>query len=186
MALQAVIPVLSEQDYLDLEAHSQVRHEYVEGYIFAMSGTTKAHNQIALNLATLIRPHLRGTRCRVYMAEVKTRIQRKQIYYYPDVMVGCDPTDRQSEYYLDRPCLLIEVLSESTKHFDKREKLLAYQTLGSVQEYVIVSQTEPLVEVHRRNEQGQWYVDTYKTMAEKIYFRCIELQVTMQDIYEDV
>jgi len=186
MALHAVIPVLNEQDYLDLETHSQVRHEYVEGYIFAMSGTTKAHNQIALNLATLIRSHTRGTRCRVYMAEVKVRIPRKQIYYYPDLMVGCDPTDRQSKYYLERPCLLVEVLSESTKHIDKREKLLAYQTLGSVQEYVIVSQTEPLVEVHRRDEQGQWYVDTYNTIEEQIYFRCIDLPVTMQDIYEDV
>ncbi len=186
MALHAVIPVLSEQDYLDLEAHSQVRHEYVEGHIFAMSGTTKAHNQIAGNLYMLIRSHIRGTRCRAYIAEVKTRIPRKQIYYYPDIMVGCDPTDHQSEYYLERPCLLVEVLSESTKHIDKREKLLAYQTLGRVQEYVIVSQIEPLVEVHRRDEQGQWYVDTYNTMEEKIYFRCIDLPVTMQDIYEDV
>ncbi len=186
MALHAVIPVLNEQDYLDLETHSQVRHEYVEGYIFAMSGTTKAHNQIAGNLYMLIRSHTRGTRCRVYMAEVKVRIPRKQIYYYPDIMVGGDPTDHQSEYCLERPCLLIEVLSESTQQIDKREKLLAYQTITSLQEYVIVSQTAPLVEVHRRDEQGPWYVDTYNTMEEKIYFHCLDLQVAMQDIYEDV
>ncbi len=186
MALHAVIPVLNEQDYLDLEAHSQVRHEYVDGYIFAMSGTTKAHNQIALNLATLIRSHIRGTPCRVYMAEVKVRIPRKQTYYYPDIMVGCDPTDRQSEYYLEHPCLLLEVLSESTQQIDKREKLLAYQTITSLQEYIMVSQQAPLVEVHYRDESGLWQMDTYNTIEDHIYFRCLDLQVAMTDIYEEV
>ncbi len=185
MAQHAIIPTLTESEYLEWEAHRKLRHEYMDGHIFAMSGTTKKHNRIAGNLYSLILSQIRGTPCQVYLADVKVKIPQKRTYYYPDVMVGCDPTDNESDYYLTRPCLLIEVLSNSTKQVDRREKLLAYQTLASVQEYVLVSQHQRRVEVYWR-DQGQWRKDIYQEEDDQIDFRCLDLQVRLAEIYEGV
>jgi Uma2 family endonuclease len=186
MALHALIQTLTEQEYLDLETHSKIRHEYVDGYIFAMSGATKKHNRIAGNLYSRFLLQIRGTACQAYLSDVKIKIPDKRTYYYPDVLVGCDPTDDESDYCLNRPCLIIEVLSKSTKQVDKREKLLAYQTLASLQEYVLVSQYQRHIEVYWRDEQGQWRKDTYQEDQDQICFRCIDLQVSLAEVYEGV
>ncbi len=134
---------LTVEEYLQLEQTSEIRHEYLGGQVFAMSGGSKEHNTITLNIASRVRSHLRGGSCSVFMADMKVRIQlasqRKSIFYYPDVIVTCDPDD-QDRFFLNYPCLIIEVLSPSTETIDRREKLLNYQTLESLQEYVLVSQ----------------------------------------------
>lgn len=186
MALHATISTLTEQEYLDWEVHRKIRHEYVDGHIFAMSGTTKRHNRIALNLATLIRSHLHGTTCQVYVSDIKVKVPKKRTYYYPDVIVGCDPMDEESDYYLTRPCLIIEVLSGSTKQVDRREKLLAYQTLDSLQEYVLVNQYQPHLEIYWRDAQGQWQKDTYLQNHDKILLRCLNLPISLAEVYEGV
>lgn len=138
---------LTVDEYLEGEKHSPSRHDFVAGRLYAMVGASVRHNEIALNIATAIRSHLRGDSCRVFMAEVKLRVGDD--FYYPDVMVACDPAD-QHEYYRERPRLIIEVLSASTETWDTTTKRAAYQSLDSMQEYGLVSQDKSQVQVYRR------------------------------------
>src|SRR5258705_13288464 len=101
------MPHLTVEDYLEGEKTSPVRHEYVAGQVYAMAGANAPHNGIALNLATRLRPHLRGGPCRVFISDVKGRIEALDLFYYPDVMVSCDVGDR-AEDFRSRPCLILE------------------------------------------------------------------------------
>ena len=108
------MPHLTVEDYLEGEKTSSVRHEYVAGHLFARDGISARHNGIALNLATRLHSHLRGSQCRVFMSAVKARIEALDFFYYPDVMVSCDSEDRD-EYFSNRPCLIVEVIPRVPK-----------------------------------------------------------------------
>lgn len=179
-------PYISEQDYLEGEKVSKDRYEYVDGQVFMMAGATKRHNEIALNLAFLLRAGVKGTPCRVFSSDVKVRIGRRKSYYYPDVVVGCAADDDADEYYLEKPCLVVEVLSKSTEWKDYNEKLLTYQAIESLKAYVVVSQTKPYVSVFYRDEDGQWWVDTYEDLGQSIKLPCPEVELTLADIYEAI
>ena len=152
---QAPQPLLSVDEYLEGELTSEVRHEYVAGVAYAMVGTSRRHNRIALNLTRRLDDSTRGGPCRVFMSDLKVRVPTADAFYYPDIAVTCDPGDDQ-EYYLERPCLIAEVLSPHTEVIDRREKLHAYRTLPSLQTYLLVSQEGPRVEVYRRGGDGAW------------------------------
>jgi len=134
---------ISEEEYLHLEARSPVRHEYVSGEVFAMTGGTLRHNAIAVNLVAALRAHLRNTPCRVFINDVSVRVAKANAYYYPDLLVSCgreaQALDLESGEVEDA-ALIIEVLSEGTEATDRREKLLAYRTLASLSEYALISQ----------------------------------------------
>lgn len=151
---------ISVEDYLEGEKIAEVRHEYVNGEVFAMTGTTKRHNRIALNLALSLRNALAGKPCRVYMENVKVHVKtaREERFYYPDLHVECRPfTDH--DYYSEHPRLIVEVLSDSTEQGDRSDKFYAYRELASLEEYVLVAQDEQRVEVYRR--AGGWDVAIY-------------------------
>ncbi|MGR9052868.1 MAG: Uma2 family endonuclease, partial [Gammaproteobacteria bacterium] len=112
MLSKNIVPVLTEQQYLEMEIGSSIRHEFVDGYVFAMTGASRVHNIIALNFASEFRRLLRGTPCYVYMSDVKLKIAHLHAYYYPDVMVGCG-RDEDDEYALTQPGLIVEVLSDT-------------------------------------------------------------------------
>jgi len=184
MHAQIAIAPLSVEDYLQQEQQDHIRHEYIEGQIFAMAGGSRAHNQITINLAALLRPISRGTNCRIYAADMKVAVA-KNVFYYPDLVVTCQIAQENSEYYLSHPCLVVEVLSPSTEHIDKREKLLAYQRIPSLQAYLIIAQDKLHVEQYWRDEQGNWHYDTY-TEQEIVHLPCLNLEISMNAIYEDV
>ncbi|NEQ83665.1 MAG: Uma2 family endonuclease, partial [Moorea sp. SIO2I5] len=102
---------ISQEDYLSQEEESSIKHEYSDGEIYAMAGASDAHVTIAGNLFALLRNHVRGTGCRVYMADMKAYVEAANSYYYPDVMVTCDARDRELKNYKKYPCLIVEVLS---------------------------------------------------------------------------
>ncbi|ABA23828.1 Protein of unknown function DUF820 [Trichormus variabilis ATCC 29413] len=182
------INLFTAEEYLELEKSSETRHEYLGGQIFAMSGDSKEHNTITLNIASRIRSHLRGTSCSVFMADMKIRLklanEPKNLFYYPDVTVTCDPQD-QDRFYLNSPCLIIEVLSPSTELTDRREKLINYRTLESLQEYILVSQDEIKIEIYRKDNQGNWTLEIL-TQEHDLKLNSIGLTLTIPDIYEDV
>lgn len=128
--------------------------------------------------------HLDGGPCRVYFADVKVSVEAADAFYYPDVAVTCDPEDTE-EYYLTRPCLIIEVLSESTEGIDRREKLLAYQQLDTLKEYVLVAQATRQVEVYRRERDDEWSLDTI-TGSDEIHLDSVDLVMDMEGVYEGV
>src|SRR5687767_4172140 len=139
MGEPAQIRKLTIDEYLELEKRSDVRHEYVDGLIFAMHGESQGNNLIAGNLYVALRNHLRRRGCRTYSHAVKVRVSDLDIYYYPDLVVSCDRRDRDG-YVVNHPSLIIEVLSPTTEGVDRREKRFNYARIPSLQEYVLVSQ----------------------------------------------
>ncbi|MGB6294731.1 MAG: Uma2 family endonuclease [Rivularia sp. (in: cyanobacteria)] len=190
--MQSPIHIFTVEEYLELEQTSEIRHEYICGQVFAMSGGSKEHNTITLNIASRLRFNLRGGFCSVFMADMKVNIQlankniqnTKSIYYYPDVVVSCDADDND-RFSLDYPCLIIEVLSPSTEITDRREKLAHYRNLSSLQEYVLVSQNEVKVEVYQKDSQGNWSL-TILGKDNELHLNSIGLTLTMAEVYEDV
>lgn len=176
---------ITEQDYLEGEKTAEFRHEYVDGQVYAMAGTSIRHNDIALNIAFALRAATRGTPCKVNASDVKVRAQRSKAYYYPDVIVGCQ-RDEADEYYLEKPCLIVEVTSKSTEWKDFTEKLIAYQKLASLQVYLIVAQDQPQVTLFYRDAEGAWDVARFDSLEQTITLPCPETTLTLADIYEGV
>ena len=179
---------LSEEEYLRLEAHSPIKHEYVNGEMFAMTGATLRHNVIAANVLVALRGHLRGTPCNVFINDVRVRVERTHSYYYPDLLVSCARGAQVIDLNavtVDDPVLVIEVLSASTEATDRREKLLSYRTLPSLSEYVLISQDDARVEIHRRRGDIGWQKVEYSG-PETVELTSIGLKIGMREIYESV
>jgi Uma2 family endonuclease len=177
----------SEADYLRAERDALVRHEYVAGRIFAMAGGTKAHNTIALNVAAHLKTHLRGSRCRTFIAGMKVRVEKAHGYYYPDVVVTCHPKDLSPDSpidYLTQPSLIVEVLSPSTETIDRREKLLAYACVPGPLEYVLLDSATRLVEIYRKDASGE-LVQEIPERDEPVHLESVGLSLTFEAIYED-
>jgi Uma2 family endonuclease len=187
MTYPARLVQYSVEEYLEMEEKSEVRHEYVAGQIFAMAGATEAHNLIAGNIYALLRPKLRRTGCRIFIADMKTRIEAVDAFYYPDVMATCEPFVRKS-VFKSRPFLIVEVLSPSTTAIDRREKQTAYGKLDRIREYAIVHQDSRRIELHRKDDRGKWQTailgENNALVLESLPAGPITL--TMDEIYEDV
>ncbi len=173
------------EDYLKAEQDSAVKHEYRQGLVYAMAGASNNHVLIAVNLVAMLRNHVRGSGCRVYTSDTKVHIESIESYYYPDVAISCDQRDREFRDFLRYPCLLIEVLSDTTEAFDRGDKFEDYRHLDALQEYVLVSQTRKRVECFRRNAEGQWVLYPYGEVDE-IHLASVDFRCAIADVYEDV
>jgi Uma2 family endonuclease len=176
---------ISPQDYLAGEELSPIKHEYINGEIYAMAGASDAHVTIAGNLFALLRNHVRGSGCRVYMSDMKAKIETANIFYYPDVMVTCDARDKNLTNHKKYPCLIVEVLSDSTEAFDRGDKFANYQQLPTLQEYVVISQKRQRVECFRRNAEGLWVLESYNPGSE-VHLESIDFRTRIENLYEDV
>ena len=176
---------ISEKEYLDGEKLSDVRHEYVDGHVYAMAGASKRHNTIGVNLTTALNIASRGTSCNVYSSDMKVKMTSKRSYFYPDVVVDCNDDDTD-DYYLENPCLIVEVLSKSTEKRDRSEKLLSYINIPSLKAYLLVSQDRPEVEYFYRQEDGNWWVESFEGLDAILKLPCPEMELTVSEIYETV
>ncbi|MTJ07655.1 Uma2 family endonuclease [Anabaena sp. UHCC 0204] len=176
---------ISPTEYLEGEETSPIKHEYRQGQVYAMAGASNTHVVITLNIASLLRNHLRGSGCQAYVADTKAHIELIDTYYYPDVIVSCDQRDKAFNNFLRYPCLIIEVLSPTTEAFDRGDKFADYRQLESLQEYVLVSQNRTNVEVFRRNAEGQWVFYSYG-QGENIHLTSVDFQLAVADVYEDI
>jgi Uma2 family endonuclease len=177
---------LTPEEYLKLEERSSIKHEYIDGEVYAMAGATDAHVTIAGNLFVLLRDRLRGSGCRVYISDMKARIEKLNRFYYPDVMVTCDDRDRETPNYKSFPCLIVEVLSDSTEAFDRGDKFIDYQSLESLKEYVLINTKQKRVECFRRNDEGLWVLQFYSAESELFELKSIDFKGNFTDLYEDV
>ncbi|MBD2663930.1 hypothetical protein B6N60_05074 [Richelia sinica FACHB-800] len=175
---------ITPEQYLALEEKSPVKHEYINGYIYTMAGASDPHVTVTLNIAFLIRNHIRGSGCRVFTSDMKTRIESINRFYYPDVMVTCDERDKANLVYKKFPCLIIEILSDSTEAFDRGDKFADYQNIETLQEYVLVNIKKPKIECFRRNSQGLWVLQSYTESSFDL--QSINFHGNMDDLYEDV
>ncbi len=170
---------MSVEDYLEMEKTATVRHEYVAGEVYAMTGASRRHNRIAGNVYRRLADAAAGGPCRVYMETVKLR---KDIFYYPEVMVACG-SEPENPYYEDAPCLVVEVVSPSTESTDRREKLAAYKRVPGLKAYLILDQERMRVERHFRDEEGAWL---RADLVEEGRFSvpCPEMSLALAEIYE--
>ncbi|MBA3857966.1 MAG: hypothetical protein C0507_13765 [Cyanobacteria bacterium PR.3.49] len=173
------------EEYLSREEQSAIRHEYVDGRLFAMSGSTIKHNIISGNLFSLLHVNLKGGPCKVFIEAVKVRVEATNSFYYPDVMVSC-ASHAESAVYTEQPVLIAEVLSPSTTAIDRREKLIAYKQIPSLNEYLIVHQKKRCVEIYRRDASGNWNVCELSTGSsfEICSVAGGRIEVAMQDLYD--
>ena len=174
---------VSEQEYLEFENASPLRHELVGGVIYGMVGGTDRHNLICGNFFATLYAQLRPP-CQTFSAQMKLRVETADDveYFYPDVFVSCDPTDRAT-LYRERPGLIIEVLSDSTEKDDRWGKLLAYRQIPSLQEYIIVAQDVPQVEIMRR--RASWKPE-FVFLEDVCSLESVRLAIPVRDIYRDI
>lgn len=176
---------VSIDDYLASEARSPRRREYVDGEIYAMSGASRRHNQIASNLHVHAGNAARQTRdCQVFGPTMKLYVEARNCIYYPDLMASCDPADNDDRY-LTRPCFVVEVLSPSTASIDRREKRSSYETLPSLREYLIVDQDRMRVDLYSRRA-GVWLVQVFTDPDDIMECSCLGLRLTLSQVYEGV
>ncbi len=174
---------MSPEEYLEFEQHSDIKHEYIDGEIYAMAGTTKTHNTISLNLAILFREKLRNSNCQTFMADIKVNISNKKRFFYPDIVVTCDDNDDVNAYDIKFPKVIVEVLSESTERFDRGKKFQYYRTISSLQEYILVSSQEYLIECFRRTQNDLWTLQTYENLNEIIRIENLGIDALLSAIY---
>lgn len=176
---------LEESEYLAREAAAAERHEYVAGIAYAMAGAGEGHNRIALNIATQLRNASRGTRCGVYVSDMKLRIGGGRAHYYPDVMLSCEPATLGT-LFKEAPCLIAEVLSPSTMATDTREKLHAYRSIPSLRYYVLADSERVGVTYYLRGSDGDWLAATLDP-GERIEIDCgaVRASLGLGEIYED-
>lgn len=170
---------MSEEDYLASELKREIKHEYIDGYIYAMAGVSKNHQRITMNISTKLGNFLVGKPCEPFASDVKVKVGSR--FFYPDVMVVCKDNDH--DYYTETPVIIVEVLSKSTRRTDETIKKMAYQSIPTVQEYVLIEQDFVDVEVCRRREG---WVSSHYFLGDSVTFESVGLSMAVEDIYARV
>lgn len=189
MILQAESKKLyTPQEYLNLEETSELRHEYIQGEIIPMTGGTLEHNELVSILNAILRVELRGKPYSIFVADQRLWIPAQNLYTYPDIMVVPRPLERQPgrSDTLMNPILITEVLSKSTKGYDRDEKFAAYRTLPTFQEYLLVDQYTPHVEQYVKTQANKWIFTEYQGLDAKISLESIPCEILLADLYSDL
>lgn len=170
---------VTEAEYLSTESNSDIRHEYRDGQIYAMTGDSTDHIRITGNIFAEMRAHLKGSPCEAFMSEMKTKVAKD--YVYPDVVVVCNHSAKDG--FTDSPVLVVEVLSKSTRKLDLTTKLIKYINIPSLQEYVLIEQDIASVQVLRRSNN---WLSEYFFLGDTVTFSAIGLSMLVEEIYERV
>lgn len=179
---------LTEDEYLEHERQSEAKHELVHGVIVAMAGASPRHNAIAGNLIFALKLRLRGRGCLVLPSDQRVHVEATGLFTYPDVTVVCDrprfhPKDADT---LVNPKVLVEILSPSTEAYDRGAKFAHYQGIGSLEEYVLVTQASTRVEHYRRLESGQWLLTVREGDDAVLELPGLGCEIPLAEIYEDI
>jgi len=181
------------EEYLALEDNAEYKSEYWDGYIIplhghppTLAGADINHIQIVTNLVEVLSPRLKKKNCRTFSNDLKIWIPNREKFVYPDVAVVCGKLDfyKLRRDVVTNPKLIVEVLSDSTAAFDRSEKLWLYQTLESLEEYVLISQEKAVIEQYLRSADGNWIYKATIGIDSSVYFESVELDVDLRDIYE--
>lgn len=176
------------EEYLALEETAEYKSEYLDGVIIPMTGGTTNHNRISLNMSIALRLALKGLDYDVFMGDVRLWMTKKRIYTYPDVMV----IPGKPEYYNNRqdivmnPQVIIEVLSKSTKAYDRSDKFKFYQTIPTFQEYILIDQSQVSVEQYCKLANKRWSYSQYDEQDAALVFNFFQVEVALADVYEKV
>lgn len=175
---------ITEEEYLEGEKHADERHEYVNGHVYAMAGASKRHNRIARNFINRLEAAADNSGCEIFFSDIKVRTEKHKTYYYPDVVISCDENDAD-EYYLETPCLIIEVTSASTMRKDYLEKALVYQSMPTLQAYLIVAQDKAQVDMLVR-DGDMWQLKQFDDLNDDVVLPCLNTSLKLTKIYAGV
>lgn len=180
--------LLTPQEYLARERKAEFKSEYYRGETFAMAGASWEHNLIAANVSGETRQQLKAGPCHVVSADLRVKIDVTGLYTYPDIIVVCNEPQFEDKMFdtLLNPRVLMEVLSESTKNYDRGEKFKHYRQIPSLQEYVLIAQDEPLVERHVRQPNGDWLMTEFRGLEQTLALTSVPVKIARTDIYRGV
>jgi Uma2 family endonuclease len=181
--------LVSELEYLELEAASVEKHEYYQGEIFDMAGATVEHNRLVSNILIEIGGKIKDQKCVAYTSDLRVHIQSNSLYTYPDITVVCGEIEKLPNTFdtIVNPALIIEVLSTSTKDYDRGTKFMLYRDILSLKEYIVIDSTGNVhAEKWYKNEEGHWRLNEYKTTTDVMHIESLHIQLDMEDVYRGV
>jgi Uma2 family endonuclease len=179
---------VSPEQYLEMERASEEKHEYYKGEVFAMSGASWNHNVIAKNINTLVLPFLTKSPCNMFGSDLRIHIPENSLYTYPDFSIICGEaktTDEEKDN-VTNPSVIIEILSKSTRDYDRGAKFSLYRSIKALKEYILIDSTSIFVELYIRQPDNNWLLKEYKQLTDSFYISTIGLSLFLKDIYEDV
>ncbi len=185
IAAKEHFPRFTPEEYFAWEEKQPVRHEYINGEVYAMTGGTINHSQIASNFNRLLGNHLRGSGCRTLNSDARVNIVASSNYVYPDVSVTCDERDKNTPQYITYPCLIIEVLSSSTEAYDRGNKFKLYRRNPIVQEYALVDSETMAIELFRKTGDDNWRIIDYEP-GDVVELTSVKLTFPIEQVYEDI
>jgi Uma2 family endonuclease len=185
IAVKENSPRFTPEEYFAWEEKQLERHEYIDGEVYAMSGGTVNHSQIAVNFLSLLKNHLSGSGCKTLNSDCRVKMVEADNYTYPDVSVTCDERDKTTTQYITYPCLIVEVLSDSTEAYDRGGKFRMYRRNLILQDYVLVSAEKIEIDLYRKTESGSWEIINYQA-GDAIELKSVNLIFPIERVYEDV
>ncbi|KAF0166956.1 MAG: hypothetical protein FD157_118 [Rhodocyclaceae bacterium] len=185
MVLPAEVPSLSPEEYLNWEITQTEKHEYVAGEVFAMGGASRRHVTITLNLSVALDEAMTGKPCRVYTADMKVEIAAKRSYFYPDVFITCHPDDHRAELTMRHPVLVAEILSPSTAAYDRGDKFIAYRTLSTLKEYLLIDPDHQQVELFRKGADGLWVLHDFAP-GQTVQLTSVDAEIAWERLFHNV
>ncbi|MCA1614338.1 MAG: Uma2 family endonuclease [Acidobacteria bacterium] len=179
---------LTPAQYLTVERGAEDKNEYIDGEVVAMTGASRKHNLIAVNVTSELRGQLKGRSCEAYASDMRVRVPSGRLYTYPDVVVVCGEP-RFEDDHLDtllNPTLIVEVLSNSTELYDRGKKFGFYRTVESLSDYVLVAQDEHRIEHYAKQPDGRWLLAEYSSQEDVIELESIQCRLALGEVYDKV
>lgn len=184
-AVPSQFPKLTPVEYFAWEEQQLCRHEYINGEVYAMSGGTQNHSRISLKVGALLDAHLSNGSCRVFNSDCRVNLVGTSDYTYPDASVSCDPQDKTTAQYITYPCLIIEVLSDSTEAYDRGNKFFRYRQNPQLQDYVLVSSKEIAIDLYRKTQNGRWEIINYRP-GDIVELQSVNLSFPIEQAYRGI
>jgi Uma2 family endonuclease len=182
IATKENLPQLSPEEYFAWEEKQLEKHEYIDGEVYAMSGGSVNHGRIAIKLTALFDTHLENSGCITGNSDIKTNIVGTKDYTYPDASVTCDDRDKTTPQYFTYPCLIVEVLSDSTEAYDRGGKFRMYRNNSVLKDYLLVSSTTIEMDLYHKKDTGEWIIINYKE-GDNIELKSINLSFPIEQVY---
>lgn len=179
---------ISPEEYLEMERASDVKHEYHDGEIFAMAGASMRHNHVFHNVYVALGNSLKGKNCKPFNSDLRIHIPEKNLYTYPDISIICGKPETTDLFKdnVKNPAVIIEILSKSTKGYDKGAKFTLYRHIKTLKEYILIDSDSALIELYVRQPDNSWNLTEYSQQNDNIYIPSIGTTLFLSAIYEDI
>jgi Uma2 family endonuclease len=174
--------LLTPQEYFGWEEKQLEKYEYIDGQVYAMSGGSVNHGRIAIRFTAMFDTHLEGSSCITGNSDIKVNIAETNNYIYPDASVTCDDRDKSTPNYFTYPCLIVEVLSNSTEAYDRGSKFRMYRNNPVLQDYLLVNSTRTEMDLYHKKDTGEWIIINYKE-GDTVELKSINLNFPIEQVY---